>query len=315
MAEPLVSVIMCVYNAGSYLRPAIESVLRQTYRNLEFLIVDDGSTDGCMEEVGDLLSDARVRVIRQANSGKPAAMNVALEQMRGEFYALNDADDLSHPQRIERQVRCLLENPDVAGVFCGHEIILDGRRMAPHSIEKNREASRRDIEDFRMPGHDPTAMYRFSAVGHVRYETELPIVEGFDYVLRVGEQQSLLVLGECLYSYRIHSQSVTKRDPAKRDRLVREVLKRACARRGIDFKSRFPMEPGADCPEAFVDNNLAAQFIESVLDQRRAGRRLGAIGTGVACSRLHPMSPHYHKALVYATAPMWVVKRLRRNSD
>jgi glycosyltransferase involved in cell wall biosynthesis len=69
MAQPLVSVIMCVYNAGGYLRPAIESVLAQTYGNLELLIVDDGSTDGCMEEVGDLLADPRVRVIRQANAG------------------------------------------------------------------------------------------------------------------------------------------------------------------------------------------------------------------------------------------------------
>jgi hypothetical protein len=158
-------------------------------------------------------------------------------------------------------------------------------------------------------------MYRISALAGMRYEIDLPVVEGFDYILRVGEEQPLLVLGECLYSYRIHSQSVTKRDPAKRDRLVREVLKRACARRGIDFTSQFPMEPGADCPEAFVDNNLAAQFIESVLDQRRAGRRLGAIGTGLACSRLHPLTPHYQKALVYAAAPMWVVKRLRRHSN
>jgi glycosyltransferase involved in cell wall biosynthesis len=310
-----VTVIMCVYNAGGYLRPAVESVLGQTYANMELLIVDDGSTDGCVEAVGKLLSDRRVRVIHQENRGKPAAMNAALNQMRGEFYALNDADDLSHPERIERQVKCMLENPDVAGVFCGHEIILDGRSMAPQHRARDRVDCARDIEAFRMPAHDPTAMYRASAVAGMRYEPDLLLGEGFDYILRVGEEHPLLVLGECLYSYRIHSQSITKRDPARRDRLVREVLKRACERRGIEFANQFPMEPGTDCPEAFLDNNLAAQFIESVLDQRRVGRRLRAIGTGVACSRLHPLTPHYHKALVYATAPMWVVKRLRRSGN
>jgi glycosyltransferase involved in cell wall biosynthesis len=307
--NPVVSVIMCVYNAGSYLRPAIESVLGQTYANLELLIVDDGSTDGCMGEVTDLLSDPRLRVIRQANQGKPAAMNVGLEQMRGECYALNDADDLSHPERIERQVKCMLANPDVAGVFCGHEIILDGRRMAPQHRARDRADCAREIEAFRMPAHDPTAMYRISALAGMRYETDLPVVEGFDYILRVGEKHPLLVLGECLYSYRIHSQSVTKRDPAKRDRLVREVLKRACARRGIDFASRFPRSGRKER----ADNNLAADFMESVLDQRRAGKRLSAVRTGIQCSRLRPLDLHYQKALIYSLVPWSLISYLRKS--
>src|ERR1700733_3555257 len=101
--NPLVSVIMCVYNAGSYLLPAVQSVLAQTYQTIELLIVDDGSTDGCMECI-QKIEDPRIRIIRQKNKGKPAAMNVALAEMRGEFYALNDADDLSHPRRIELQL-------------------------------------------------------------------------------------------------------------------------------------------------------------------------------------------------------------------
>ncbi len=57
------------------------------------------------------------------------------------------------------------------------------------------------------------------------------------------------------------------------------------------------------------DNNLAADFIESALDQRRARCRWGALRTGWACSCLHPLEPHYHKAMVYAIAPMWLVRR------
>src|SRR3954470_18479754 len=121
---PLVTVVMCVYNAGKYLRPSLLSIIDQTYRNLDILIIDDGSTDGCFNSVQDLLVDERVRVIHQANSTKPVAINRALDRIRGEFYAIQDADDISYPTRIERQVRALLNHPNLAAVFCGNELII-----------------------------------------------------------------------------------------------------------------------------------------------------------------------------------------------
>lgn len=309
--DPLVSVVVCVYNAGAYLRPSIESILGQTYRNIEILIVDDGSTDDCMNSISDL-DDSRIRVIRQENRGKPAAMNLALDQMRGEFYVLNDADDLSYPRRIELQVRCMRENPDVAAVYCGHELLLHQRRIAPLCRFKSRERCRRDIERFMMPGHDPTGMYRRSMVGDIRYESSLPIVEGFDYVLRVGERFPMLVLGECLYSYRIHPHSVTKRNPELRERLVWEVLRRACERRGLDVKHVFPSAGNQSVGKnRNGDNNLAAHFMESVCALRLSGERWRAIRTGLDCAALHPLDPHYHKALVFAVAPLWLTRRIR----
>src|SRR5688572_9943650 len=107
---PVVTVIMPVFNAGNYLSSAVESILAQTWTRLELLVIDDGSTDGCMDAIADL-ADPRLRIIHQKNRGKPGAMNRALDEMRGEFYAIQDADDLSHPTRIEKQVRCMQENP------------------------------------------------------------------------------------------------------------------------------------------------------------------------------------------------------------
>src|SRR5688572_5582249 len=86
--EPLVSVIICTYNAGNYLRDSITSVLSQTHRNLEILIVDDGSTDGSVEAAHDAINDERVRWLRQDNAGKPVALNRALNEVRGEYYAI-----------------------------------------------------------------------------------------------------------------------------------------------------------------------------------------------------------------------------------
>src|SRR6185312_12960700 len=118
--NPSVSVIICVFNAGAYLRPAIESVMSQTFGDIEVLVIDDGSTDGCIEKCFETGFDPRIRLIRQTNHGKPSSLNLAIEQARGEFYAVMDADDLMHPERIARQVECLRTNADLAAVFCGY---------------------------------------------------------------------------------------------------------------------------------------------------------------------------------------------------
>src|SRR5688572_13130617 len=173
--QPLVSVIVCAYNAGAYLVEALESLVGQTYRNIEILVVDDGSTDGSVADATTRVTDERVRVIEQANGGRAAALNRALGEMRGEFYTTLDADDRCAPQRIERQVRWMLVHPQLACVFCGYDLILRKRRKAPLFQARSVEECRGLIERFRMPGHDPTAMYRMSMVREMRYDESLRI--------------------------------------------------------------------------------------------------------------------------------------------
>lgn len=314
-ALPLVTVVMCVYNPGEYLRPSLLSILAQTYQNLEIVIIDDGSTDGCFTSISDLLTDSRVRAYHQENATRPVALNRALDLARGEFYAIQDADDISHPARIEKQVEFLLKHRRLAAVFCGNELIIGGTPMAPTFAPKSVDDCKREIETFRMPAHDPTGMFRMSLVDDFRYDPTMPFIEAFDYIMRVGERHPMAVLGECLYGYRILSTSVTRRDPSQRDRFAIEALKRACDRRGLDYNRAFPH--GADRPNlsknSVLDNNIAAHFIKSVLDQCRAGRRLASIRTGVECARLHPLDLHYYKALVYALTPLGFVNSLRRS--
>lgn len=299
---PLVSVIICVYNAGTYLRSSLESILGQTYRNLDILIVDDGSTDGCLDPVKDLLGDDRIRLFRQNNSGKAVALNRAIDQVRGEYYAIQDADDVSFPTRIAKQVDAFLSDPQLAAVFCGNELILGGRSVAPLFAAKGMDECKRTVADFCMPAHDPTGMFRMSLVGHLRYDASLQVAETFDYILRVGEKHPMIVLGETLYAYRILANSLTRRDPSWREQIVIRALKKACDRRGVQYESIFPDNPltRRRSANSVRDNNIAAYFIRSVLDQRRANRRLAALATGWECVRLHPLDPHYYKALIYA---------------
>lgn len=303
---------MCVYNAGEYLRASLGSILNQTYQNLDVVVIDDGSTDDSFASINDLLADHRVRVFHQVNATRPFALNRALELIRGDFYAIQDGDDISHPTRIEKQVRVMREQPQVAAVFCGNELIINDRLMAPTFAAKDIDECKREIEAFSMPAHDPTGMFRLSFVRDFRYQTKLPYVEAFDYILRVGEQHSMIVLGECLYSYRILWSSVTRRDPTKRLQFVAEAMRQACARRSIEHDRVFATRAELGSQNSIADNNLAAHFMESVLDQRKMGNYWKAFKTALECARLHPLDLHYYKALVYAVVPQSVVSFIRR---
>lgn len=307
--RPLVTIVVCVYNGGAYLRPSIESALAQTYGAIEVLVIDDGSTDGCIDTI-EGIDDPRLRIVRQPNQGKPAALNRALREMRGDFYAIQDADDLSHPRRIERLVARMVADPSLAAVFSGYELIIGDRVVAPRTRERSADEVRRDIERYSMPSLDPSAMYRVAHVAGMEYEPTFKVVEGYDYILRVGERHPMAVVRECLYSYRVHPESDTQSDPAVRDRRVALVLDRARERRG-DPRPAEPTRP-LRSRNAVLDNNLATHFLESVIDSRRAGRRREALATALRCGRLHPLDPFYWKPMAMAVVPVRAIDRLRR---
>lgn len=310
ITTPIVSVVMPVYNAGEYLRPAVESVLGQTLREWELILIDDGSTDSAVEEIA-AIGDPRIHILRQSNKGKSAAMNRGLSQARGKYYALHDADDIALPTRLERQVACLEEHPEIAGVFCCHEVILDGRALAPTSHAKSVDDCAQDIKAERMPAHDPTAMYRLSMVREISYAEDLRVAQGVDYILRIGERYPLLVLGECLYSYRVHGRSVTLSNVDRRARMHAEVIARARQRRGQPYSPadrdgvfRRIMSRGSD-------NNLVSHFCTSVADLVRLGRRSEALQVGLASWRMKWWRLYYAKPLVYALLPAGAIQLYR----
>ena len=311
--SPLVSIVTCVYNAGEYLRPSVLSIVNQTYRNLDIIIVDDGSTDGCFDTITDLLDDRRIRVFRQANATRPVALNRALDLVRGEFYAIQDADDISNLTRIRKQLDAMLSRPELAAVFCGYCLLMSGKCIAPLLVSKGESECKADIDALRIPAHDATGMFRMSMIQDIRYDSSLPFVEAIDYVLRVGESHPMMVLGDCLYGYRWHPNSLTQSDPHRRDRMVTRMLERACERRGQSY-SRTSMQNRRRKYRSYnslMDNDIASVFVVSVLSQRQTNRRWGAVKTAVQCARLHPFDPYYYKALVYALVPGRLLRFIR----
>ncbi len=123
--QPLVSVVMPNYNACATLSEALESMLCQTWRNLDIVVVDDGSTDGSLGmAMACAKEDGRVRVEAQAHLGIVAALQRGCETARGSFIARMDADDIAHPERIARQMSFMRENPAVA--LCGARVRMFG---------------------------------------------------------------------------------------------------------------------------------------------------------------------------------------------
>ena len=120
--QPLVSVIIPVYNGARFLRAALESVFAQTYRPIEVIVVDDGSSDesGVIAE-----SFPEVNYIRQENQGVAAARNKGIETARGEFFAFLDQDDLWTPEKLQVQVEHLLNNPELGYTLTQQQYFLE----------------------------------------------------------------------------------------------------------------------------------------------------------------------------------------------
>lgn len=124
--SPLVSVVVPIYNAETFIKRTLDSILTQTYTNIEVLVVDDGSLDGTADILKSFVQkDSRVKLLQQANAGVAAARNLAIEKSSGEYIAPIDADDIWYPQKLEKQVQCLLDADLSVGLVYAWSVNID----------------------------------------------------------------------------------------------------------------------------------------------------------------------------------------------
>lgn len=252
---------MPVFNAERYLRPAIDSILAQTFSDFEFLIVDDGSTDRSRDIVA-AYADPRIAVVDQGrNQGLAAALNRGLQLARGEYVARHDADDVSAAVRLEQQVRFLRDHPDVA-VLGTQGFLLDEGGRVTGTVDRSLEhASIRWAALFDNPFIHSSVMFRRGAIASVEGGVEARF-DGFceDYALwsRVLAAHPVRNLAERLVSYRVLATSLTANmherapgDPAR-------VTFAAKLRPIIERNLRATL-PDADFPE--TDASLLTGFV------------------------------------------------------
>ena len=217
MAEPLVSVCMPVYNRADLVVGALRSLLTQTHRNLEILVVDDGSTDETPDVI-EGLGEERIRLVRrEVNRGNLACRNEAFELCEGDFIAVMDSDDLCHPERIERQVAALREGYELCGSssVAGpsiHQIekrwfvSSDGRALAAKSL-------------FGSPFANPSTMMTREFLDRSTYRFDEAFYPAADYhalaLAIVGSRARATAVEHPLVFRRLHPKTISSENDVK----------------------------------------------------------------------------------------------------
>ena len=214
MTKDLISVVMSNYNTDeSYLRASIESVLNQTYENIEFIIVDDCSNNNSVNVI-ESYSDKRIKLIKNPkNMGLTKSLNIAIKIANGEFIARMDADDISLSQRFEKQVEFLRSNPEY--IACGTAIKIIGGPEEGKIIYRNIP----DIETYRIyllfgnyPNiAHPTAMFNHSLLKkhNIEYDENFPLAQDYKMWVNCSKYAPCYNLNEVLLKYRVHNKAVS----------------------------------------------------------------------------------------------------------
>lgn len=210
-SRPIVSVLMAVHNGLPYLDEAVDSILNQTITDFEFIIVDDGSTDGSSEWLSDkATTDPRIRVISQSNTGIARALNHGLRFAQGRFVARMDADDVSCPTRFEVQVRLMERDPGLVIVGSAVEkITATGQAYDTKAPPTGHDDIRKHLllGDAQALVH-PVAMIRKEIMDVVAgYDERFTTSQDLDLFLRLTERGRAANVTSVLLQYRQHNQS------------------------------------------------------------------------------------------------------------
>lgn len=231
--EPAVSVVMSVYNGGEDLAPAIDSVLAQTFSDFEFVIINDGSKDNSLDLLRQYEArDARIRVIDQANTGLTVALQRGVAASRGEFIARMDADDVSLPTRLEKEVALLRSDPQLAIVSCHLEHFFDdGTVKLVQTFDLNPRMAGLFACFYNPIGGHGQILYRRSAYEAAGgYDPDYNLAEDYDLWTRILRHGELGIVPEVLYRYRVGHESVTSRNKPAQEAVTRRVIRRECER-------------------------------------------------------------------------------------
>jgi glycosyltransferase involved in cell wall biosynthesis len=226
MSDPLISVLIPTYNVEKYIREAVESISNQTYRNLEIIVVDDGSTDNTHSILEELrLKDSRIRLFKMGvNRGIVETLNFALTQATGTYIARMDGDDVSMPERLQKQYLFLQQHPDVALVGLNIIIVNEQGQL----IYKDNYLY--DFDKIRLglkyaspiPHVWLTTRELYRQIGNYRIQT----AEDFDFILRaIDAGFEVTNHPEYLYSQRIRHGNTSTTSGLLQRKAVKYALK------------------------------------------------------------------------------------------
>lgn len=209
MSHPFISVVMSVYNGLPYLRAAVESILNQTYSNFEFIIIDDCSTDDSLEYLSSL-ADKRIRILHNEKNLKlPASLNRGLRASRGRYVIRMDADDISFPDRIEKQVAYMEAHPRAAMAYC--DMLYFNEKGIIRDFNTNShspEGIRATLLFYNIVNHNGV-IFRRDIISGYAYDPQYTVTEDLDLWIRLSRSHSIHYMPENLVLYRVHEAQAT----------------------------------------------------------------------------------------------------------
>jgi glycosyltransferase involved in cell wall biosynthesis len=214
---PLITVAMPIYNAGKDLRPAVLSIINQSFKDWELILIDDGSTDNSVSLIADL-KDSRIKILHDGNNrGLAARLNEAIDLAKGRYFARMDQDDISYPNRFLRQFETL-ENDKDLDLVATRAIIIDENNRAtslfPYALTHG-EICSRPWQGFYFP--HPTWMGKTSWFRKHRYKIPGPyFCEDQELLLRTYKESKFATLDEILFAYRVKGR--VNRDKLRKTR-------------------------------------------------------------------------------------------------
>jgi glycosyltransferase involved in cell wall biosynthesis len=233
--NPTVSVIIPAYNAAPWIAETIDSVLNQTFKDFEVIVVDDGSTDATAEVVASY--KPQIQYLYKNNGGPSSARNTGICAARGQYIAFLDADDLWLPEKLQIQMQLFIQNPSLAWVYSNGLIFEENPNKNPHLFSQSSYMYSGEIlrplllQDFVA---SPTPIVRrdvFKDVGLFNEESSFKSVEDWDMWLRIAARYPVGFIDKPLVKYRRHSTSLTGTSIIERSLESRlTVIERAISR-------------------------------------------------------------------------------------
>lgn len=217
--DPDISVLMSCYNGQKWLGNAIESVLNQSFKDFEFIIVDDGSRDSSAEIMKSYAAkDSRIKIIEKENTGLPDSLNVGLNEAKGEWIARIDADDLCEPDRLEKQLAFSGANPSVILIGSAyHEMDETGKLGKLQTYPETHQQLKKHLLQKRRFFAHSSAFYKTEIARKVGfYRPRIKKSEDYDLWLRLSEVGKMACISEPLIRFRSHPDQISNEDAGRR---------------------------------------------------------------------------------------------------
>lgn len=208
-SAPIVSVVLPYFNSGQFLGAAIESILGQTFTEFELLLINDGSTDGSREIAAGYNDKRIVMIDNPGNKGLIYSLNTGLEQAKGKYIVRMDADDLSMPERIKKQVAFMEATPGIGAAGCSYYSFSERSVKKVYAIEEPEVL--RTLLLFNSCLCHPAAIIRKAVLDehHIRYNPAYPHAEDYDLWIQISKVSKLGNVKDFLIKYRRHEKQVT----------------------------------------------------------------------------------------------------------